>query len=97
MEDGQPLDASCNHLPTVLVKVFNLVELLDNIIAHVEEPSSLASCARVSKVWSEFAISHLWREIATERPLLNLIGIIQYFDGSFHDGTWVSRPTGRYM
>lgn len=48
------------------------VELLD-MIMELQGRGTLASCMAVSKYWNAVAIKHLWKELASPVPLLELL------------------------
>ena len=41
-------------------KALAIEDILDNIFAHVEHPSSLTACIRVNNLWHDVAARYLW-------------------------------------
>jgi hypothetical protein len=96
--DHEPLDKSpFSHLQPISQQVFSMAELLENIMGFVPARSSLASCARVSRMWFNPAISWLWSDLETIDPLLALLGTIRYNKTTREGETWVSRCINRHL
>ncbi|KAG8978826.1 hypothetical protein FRB90_008323, partial [Tulasnella sp. 427] len=53
-------------------KALSIPELLSTVFSFCEK-AKLATYAGVCKIWSEIALDDLWKDLATARPLFNLV------------------------
>jgi hypothetical protein len=70
--------------------MLDIPELLDLVLDHIVDKKFLLPCTQVSNAWFHSSIAHLWYELETIDPLLNLLGEVCYDNGYRAEAmTWV--------